>query len=135
MPRAFPFLVYHVLVMILIAGMVICQSCGAVKSGPGRDVVDCTVGDLAQLEALVPLIADSPDLETQLEKAGMQVGGCIWAHLVDRYLGTTIVIGPDGPKKALPPGVVDPKDPRPRLDRFRAHVAPGVGFKTKAAVR
>lgn len=60
----------------------------AIKS----DVLDCTVGELAGLEGLVPTIlpalGETPDwkvVAAQLEPAGVNVGTCVLAALIDRY--------------------------------------------------
>lgn len=61
------------------------------------DVVDCTKGDLAALEGLVPsilplLTGDKPDwktIEAQLETAGARVASCVLANLIQRHADST----------------------------------------------
>lgn len=110
-------------------------ACGTLGSQVKDDIVDCTAGDIPYAVAAIvsfldPLLTgDKPDwnnIEIKAENAGGRVGGCVLADLVDKYLAK---------KKALPPGVADPRDPRPTLDAFRAKVAPGKSYKTAGGSR
>lgn len=95
------------------------------------DAIDCTKGELAQLEALAPMLlplltGDKPDwnmVSVQLQQAGARIGGCVFAHLLDRYMST--------PRMATPLGV---SDAHQAFATFKVKVS-AQSYKTSQGVR
>lgn len=83
------------MVMLTLIVLSALPGCGAFKKEANevrKDLLDCTVGDLASLDGLVPTIlptlGEAPDwkvVSAQLEAAGSRVGTCVFASLVDRW--------------------------------------------------
>lgn len=97
----------------------------------GSVTIDCTTGELAKLEALTPVIlpqiiddADWSIVASQLEGAGVRVGGCVLANLIDRYVSTIRMATPDGMSSA-----------NESLSRFRQSLGSDVKFKTNFGTR
>lgn len=110
----------------LLAGSLVMQACAPVKHA-GEVVVDCTTADAAQTAALVdelkPLLAgQSPDwqaIEGKAIAAGVHIGGCVLANLVQDLLSSV---------RALP--VNQTWEARGALEDFRAKYANGATFHT-----
>lgn len=107
-----------------------CKKCSETPVGPAVHVViDCLQQDQGKIGSLaselLPLLqGDSPDwatFEQKAEAAGINIGGCVAAELIQRYL-------------APPPGNAAPApqngvDGRATMDRIRAKFN-GATFKT-----
>lgn len=74
----------------------------------GDVTLDCTKGELANLENLAPtllplLVGEKPDwkvISAQLEQAGVNVGTCVLASLIDRYTSNLKLATPEGTTEA-----------------------------------
>lgn len=117
-------------VMLLIALSIAFPGCACKKPDPvvaGRVIIDCLAqneGDLASLRAeLLPLImtGDWTAFEQKAKAAGIDIGGCVAAELINRYLAPA-------PGNAAPPpeqGIAA----RETMERLRAGWN-GATFKT-----
>ena len=99
--------VVSLLTLALISPMFGCKPVKDEVKHAGLTTLDCTVGELADLAGLVPVIlpqlGDNPDwdvVSTQLEEAGARVGTCVLANLIDRYLGNLKLATPEGSQRA-----------------------------------
>lgn len=89
---------------------IVASSCGPIKRESARvanDAVDCTVGDLASLQALVPMIlpqlGTKPDwkmIGAQLEGAGARVATCVMHSLIERWISNIKFATPEGKTEA-----------------------------------
>jgi hypothetical protein len=105
-----------------------CKDCGKGPVGPiAHIVIDCIAQDRAKLDALgaelQPLIAagDWTTFEAKANGGGAEIGGCIAAELINKYL-------------APPPGNAAPspengQNAKAAMDRVRANFK-GATFKT-----
>ena len=119
-------------ILPLLAALAIAFAGCPCKTDPavvGRIVIDCLVQDQAKIGSLaaelLPLLqGDSPDwatFEQKAKDAGVNIGGCVAADLINRYL-------------APPPGNAAPSPEngqaaRDAMDRIRATFG-GASFKT-----
>lgn len=124
---------------VVFATLVIAVSCsgcpGVTDSQPAGDVVDCTKQDAAKLEALAlelgckvasgvisectALSGDWTSIETKAEAAGVAIGGCVLAMIVQQYLAKP---------RALP--VEQTHAAHDALETFRTRKAHGSTFHT-----
>lgn len=91
------------LLIVLLAG---CDPSQEAKFA-GKTTLDCTKGELANLEGLIPTIlpsvGDKPDwkvISSQLEQAGGDVGLCVLASLIDRWTSNMRLATPEGDREA-----------------------------------
>ncbi len=114
---------------MLISLVVGCSSCKTIAdSKPGSAIIDCTVANMAQLDALkkdlAVLLQGTPDWSAILQHAkgaGVTIGGCVLAELVQSYLGGRKAVTSDESWSA-----------RRALEEFRSEMAGGATFKTSA---
>jgi hypothetical protein len=105
-------------------------SCKGTGPGPTivNAVVDCTVQNQAQITALIAqfktlLSGQLPDwaaIYVQAKQAGIAIGGCALAELVQDYLSN----------KTAPPPQADSWTAAATLDKFRHEVAADATFHT-----
>lgn len=112
-----------------VAALMACSSCkeGPDSRGPGQLVIDCTRLNAERIGALelelIPLIGgQSPDwasVEAKAVSAGVELGGCVLAGLVQDFLGG---------RKAVPAG--EGWKAHNTLEHFREQHAGGATFRT-----
>lgn len=114
-----------VLTFVICIGLVAVPSCSTLKADAPGDVVDCTGSNLSALAALLKGQSEDAILSAA-ESAGLQIGGCIIAELINQW---------EAGHKVGVTATVIAGDPHALMDRFRAKVAPGKTFKTAAGAR